>query len=780
METGDSLLFLAIVTNVIILAGLLLKELKNDETFMPWMTWLLRGATALLTIDLLLLTSYFVNSNFRYIYVWQYSSLDLSLFYKISAVLAGQSGTLLFWVWVIVVSAFWLSEKHGWNTPLIRRTQLVTLLVGLYLMIMTFKISPFETIFVSNPSLPPNFMPDDGSGLNTLLITPWMAIHPPTLFIGYGLMTIPFAAAMVYLFTGEKGWEPIARQWGRLTWLFLTWGIALGGLWAYLILGWGGFWAWDPVETSSFIPWLVLTGFLHAISQHRKNEKNFQLAAPLFAAFSFATIIYAALVTRSGLFNSVHAFGESDTGTYLLVLTLISVVVPTVAVVLKYLKTDQQEPQGPDMSFKEIVLDVFEKQNLFLITLILFGLLTLVSVWGITFPVIQQLLADEKVAMAPQAVDFFNVNSYPVVIVMLLVAGYCLQYTKGKKTESLKTLGVVVVLTVLVSFYKMKNFHVLDHTTPFYLSQPPLYRFLGEISVLSIIPPLGYLLYAILQTFSDDVKKYHGKRKMLISRSGMLLIHLGVVFILFGTPISVSFGSTASPTLSQNQLGSQVDVGNGYSLMLNDVKTAAPVGSYPGTPIRSILANPQSYSGTTVEVSGKVVEKYDSGRYSYLTIDDGTGQMQIATDPVEINNGEEITATGLMMVDFVSQSTGEVYPAILFSNDARYLTVSGGLNTQQVYLTVFKNGREVGDGYAEYVTGPKGSATHPMVVRKLTKDIYILFQGKSESGSIPLTFKLIPMVNEVWLGIVFFSVGISMIMVYNPNPGTRKKRHKKV
>ena len=780
METGDFLLFLAIVTNVIILAGLLLKELRNNETFIPWMTWLVRGATALLTIDLLLLTSYFMNSNFKYIYVWQYSSLDLSMFYKISAVLAGQSGTLLFWVWVIFISAFWLSEKNGWETPLLRRTQFVTMLVGLYMLVMTINISPFETIFVSNPGLPPGFMPADGSGLNTLLITPWMAIHPPTLFIGYGLMTIPFAAAMVYLVTGEKGWEPIARQWGRLTWLFLTWGIALGGIWAYLILGWGGFWAWDPVETSSFIPWLVLTGFLHAISQHRKNEKNFPLAAPLFAAFSFATIIYAALVTRSGLFNSVHAFGESDTGIYLLVLTLITVVVPTVIVVWKYIKAEKHEVKGPDMSFKEIVLDVFEKQNLFLITLILFGLLTLISVWGITFPVIQQLLADEKVAMAPQAVDFYNVNSYPVVIVMLLVAGYCLQYTKGKKIESLKALGVVVVLTVLLSFYKMKNFHVLDHTTSFYLSQPPLYKFLGEISVLSIIPPLGYMLYAILQTFYDDVKKYREKRRILIRRSGMLLIHLGVVFILFGTPISVSFGSTTGVTLGPNQLGSQVDVGNGYSLMLTDVKTTAPSGSYPGTPISSILANPQSYSGSNIEVSGKVVEKHDSGRYSYITIDDGTGQMQVATDRVEINSGEKITAIGLVMVDFVSQSSGQVYPVILFSNDVRYLTVSGGLNTQQVYLTVFKDGREVGDGYAEYVSGPKGSATHPMVVRKLTKDIYILFQGKGESGSIPLTFKLIPMVNEVWLGIVFFSVGISLIMVYNPRSRSGKKVQKKV
>lgn len=765
METGDLILIATIVVNIIMLAGLLLKELARNETYIPWMKWLSRAATALLTVDILLLTSYFVNSNFRYLYVWQYSSLDLSMFYKVSAVLAGQSGTLLFWVWVIFVSLWWMSEKQGWDTALLRRTQLISLVVGLYLLLITFKISPFETIYVSNPDLPRYFIPEDGSGLNALLITPWMAVHPPTLFIGYGLMTIPFAAAMVYLLTGEKGWEPIARQWGRLTWLFLTWGIALGGLWAYLVLGWGGFWSWDPVETSSFIPWLVLTGFLHSAAQHRKNEKHFQLAAPLFAAYSFSMIVYAALVTRSGLFNSVHAFGESDTGTYLLILTAILAIVPTAIVIWKYQKNEKNENDRAEMSMKEIFFDVFEKNNLFYVTLIVFGLLAMISFWGITFPVIQQLLAGEKITMAPQTADFFNANSYPLVILLLLAAGFCLQYRKDNKLESIKTLGAVVIATVLLSFYKMTNFHVLDHTSPFFVSQPPLYRFLGEISVISLFPPMGYLMYAVLQTFYDDFNKYREKKRMLVKRSGMLLIHLGVVFIMLGAPISVSFGATSSLTLSPSLSGRQVDAGNGYSVMLSDIQTSASSGSFPGTPIKNILSNPLSYSGTNVEVSGKVVEKYDTDRYSFITIDDGTGQLEIASGPVDLNKDEKIITSGMLMTDFVGQS--RVYPVILFSSDIRYLTESGGSDTQRVFLTVFKDGKKIGEGYSEYVTGKGGSATHPLVIRKLTGDIYILFQGMDGAGTIPITFKIIPLVNEVWLGIVFFSVGVAMIMLTN-------------
>ncbi|MBE0523169.1 MAG: cytochrome c biogenesis protein CcsA [Methanosarcinales archaeon] len=777
MEPGDSILLVTIVINVAMLAGLLLKEFGKNDIIIPWLKWLSRSVIALLTIDLLLLTSYFVNSNFRYIYVWQYSDLALPLLYKISAVLAGQSGTLLFWVWVIFISSWWMSEKQGWNSALLRRTQMVTILVGLYLLLVTTIISPFETIYISNPELPISFVPDDGSGLNTLLITPWMAIHPPTLFLGYGLITIPFAAAMVFLFTGEKGWEPIARQWGRLTWLFLTWGIALGGIWAYLILGWGGFWAWDPVETASFIPWLALTGFLHALSQYRKNNKNFQLAAPLFGAFSFALVIYAALVVRSGLFNSVHAFGESDTGTYLLILTVISIVIPTAIVVKKYLNSSKPEDEKSDMSFKEMVFDAFEKQNLFYITLIIFALLALVSIWGITFPVIQQLMAGEKVTMAPQTVDFFNANSYPLVIILLLVAGFCMQYKKSTKVESMKILGIVAILTILMAFYKLKNFHLLDQTSPFFASQPPFYRLMGEISVMSIFPPLGYLLYAVVQTFYDDLKKYRDKRKVLINRSGVLLIHLGIVFILFGTPISVSFGSTSSATLTPGQ---QVSVGGGYSLMLTDTQNSAASDSYIGTSLGTIIANPESYSDANIEVSGKVIEKYDSDRYSFLTIDDGTGQMQIATGLLDVEKNAKVTATGLLMTDFESPSSGNVYPIILFAPDVQYLTASGGLNTESVYITVFKDGKEIGDGKAKYVTGKSGSATHPMVLRKLTRDIYILFQGR-DGGGVPVTFKIIPMINEVWAGIGFFSVGIVMIMATNSvRSKVRRKRVNKV
>src|SRR3990170_3697832 len=315
---GDGLLYASAVAGVIALAGLLLKELKNSDVLKDLISPMILACTWLLTFAYLLLTYYFVVGDFTLEYVWQYSSRDLPLIYKISGAWAGQPGTYLLWVWVIFLSAAWLALTTKHATPLSRRTQIITLIIGIYFILITRVLTPFKTIYEGRPDLI-GYIPPDGSGLNALLVNFWMIIHPPLMFIGYAAITIPFAAAIVYLLTKDDGWEELSRQWSRFTWLFLGMGIAVGGVWAYLVLGWGGFWAWDPVETASFIPWLTLTAYLHAAALHRKNRSTFSIAAPILAAVSFILVLYAAIVVRSGLFNSVHAFGETSTGTLLIV-----------------------------------------------------------------------------------------------------------------------------------------------------------------------------------------------------------------------------------------------------------------------------------------------------------------------------------------------------------------------------------------------------------------------------------------------------------------------------
>ncbi|MFQ6061999.1 MAG: hypothetical protein ACE5J9_02335, partial [Methanosarcinales archaeon] len=173
---GNIILYSSLIIGIVTVIGIILKEFKDNNLFSKSIPWLLRILSSLMVFDMVLLGYYFLKSDFRYIYVWQFSSLDLPTGYKISAVLAGQPGTYLFWALVIFISALWISEKKKWNVPIIRKSQIITLLIGLYFIILTLLDSPFKSIYEEEPTLPLGFVPPDGNGLNPLLIDPWMAV----------------------------------------------------------------------------------------------------------------------------------------------------------------------------------------------------------------------------------------------------------------------------------------------------------------------------------------------------------------------------------------------------------------------------------------------------------------------------------------------------------------------------------------------------------------------------------------------------------------------------
>ncbi|MBU4075518.1 MAG: cytochrome c biogenesis protein CcsA, partial [Euryarchaeota archaeon] len=495
---GNAILYITILVSAIALLGLLLKEFKRGEVFAKFVTPAILLSAGILTFAYLLLTYYFAVSDFSFEYVWQYSSIDLPMVYKITGTWAGQPGTYLLWVWVIFLSAAWFAVTTKHSTPLARRIQIITLVVGIYFIALTLIQTPFRSIYeldnvaamIARGDLPVNFVPLDGNGLNALLVNFWMIVHPPLMFIGYATMTIPFAAAIVYLLTKEDGWEELTRQWARFTWLFLGMGIAVGGVWAYLVLGWGGFWAWDPVETASFIPWLTLTGFLHAAALHRKNKNTFAIAAPMLAAVSFILVIYAAIVVRSGVFNSVHAFGEASTGTLLLLFISVITLVSLGLGIKRYF--EETETTEEDRGF-------WNKTNIFYITLLIFVVLAFVSFWGITFPVFIQLTQNVKVNVASDTKNFFNVWSYPFTLVLLLALGFCLNYKEALKEKQKKILFIVMGLTLLTMLPRTDSFYVLDHNSPFWTREPGIYKLIGSISLLSIFPPLIYAAASVIE-----------------------------------------------------------------------------------------------------------------------------------------------------------------------------------------------------------------------------------------------------------------------------------------
>jgi cytochrome c-type biogenesis protein CcmF len=780
---GDILLYASMAVSVIALVGLLVREFKDIELLNKLITPAIMLGAGFLTLSYLILTYYFVYSNFAYDYVWQYSSADLPLVYKISGTWAGQPGTYLLWVWVIYLSAAWLAWTTRHLTALARRTQIITLITGIYLIILTLVQTPFKLIIerpevvklIADGTLPLDFVPAEGNGLNALLVNFWMIVHPPLMFIGYATMTIPFAAAIVYLLTKEDGWEELGRQWARFTWLFLGMGIAVGGVWAYLVLGWGGFWAWDPVETASFIPWLTLTGFLHAASLHRKNKTTFAIAAPILAAVSFILVLYAAIVVRSGLFNSVHAFGDTSTGTLLLVLIGITTLASIALGLRRYFEeTDIVEE---DRGF-------WNKTNVFYVTLLLFVILAFISLWGISFPAFIQLTQGLKVGVASDTKNFFNIWSYPFTIILLLALGFCLNYNEKKKEEQKKTLFIVIGLSIITMFLRTGNFYVLDHSSPFWVREPTLYKMIGNISVISIFPSMIYAAWSTIQRLTDYLRIKSIRPK--IKGIGIAIVHFGVVFILLGAIISSNFTQSMEtvniPLASKGEL---VGIGNGYGIKLIDFSTRSlsETANIPEgvVSISEIFNNPNNYFSTGVKIGGKVtnvsIVQSASGTYTtYLQMDDGTERLWAAAqanEPLNYQEGTELTIDGILMTNFKSNSTGTTYPLILFSTPEQIsqgASPAGKYQVQSVRLEVYQNNNKIGSGVAEYLNSQSGSGTFPLVDSSITgTDVYVIFQGIG-GGTVPLSLKIIPAVNFAWVGIVLFAIGIILIMAVRSRP----------
>ncbi len=755
---GNVILYASLVVSALPLAALLMKELKNSELLTKLTTPAILLTAGLLSFAYMLITYYFVTSDFTYEYVWQYSSRDLPLVYKISGTWAGQPGTYLLWVWVIFLSAAWLAITTKHSTKLAIRTQIITLIIGIYFIVLTLIQTPFKSIY-EIPDVPLGFVPADGSGLNALLVNFWMIVHPPLMFIGYAAMTIPFASAAVYLVTKEDGWEELSRQWARFTWLFLGMGIAVGGVWAYVVLGWGGFWAWDPVETASFIPWLTLTGYLHAAALHRKNKTTFTIAAPILAAISFILVLYAAIVVRSGLFNSVHQFSDTSTGSLLLMATLLVTVVSIILAMRRYL--GEPEKVEEDKGF-------WSKTNIFYATLLLFVILAFISFWGITFPVFIQLTQGLKVGVASDTKNFFNVWSYPFTIILLLALGFCLNYREAEKEKQKKILFFVIALTILAMFPRTENFYVLDHKSPFWVREPSIYKLLGNISVLSIFPSLVYAAYAIYGHFRGYLST--ASQRVKIKGTGLAMVHVAVILVLFGAVASSNFTHTIDRlNIPLEAKGIKLNVGGDYAVKIVDYSTRSLTEtSYPGTPISEVLANPPS---GTVKISGRVTNVNSLESHGTLVeLTDSTGSMWIVFSgnlsiPLDIG----LTATGRIIQGFEQP--------VLSVEDVDEFELGGKYRVQSVKLEVYNGDRKIGSGVAEYLEGKGGSGTFPMVDSSITgTDVYVIFQGlggtivsqgvisKTNDAYVPITLKIIPGINFAWIGIVLFAVGIILIM----------------
>ncbi len=273
-----------------------------------------------LVTALLYLTYQFVTTDYLNGYVWSNTADYLPILYRVTGVYAANGGSVLLWAAIAGGVALWAASTRGFEE---RSTKLVQgLVVGFvtYLTGMLVIESPFAAVWTATDRVPPGVVPEAGRGLNPLLVDSFMTIHPPVMFASYALITMPFAIGVAHFVSAMRGdgghfeaWYSSVTRWLRVSWIFFTAAVALGAFWSYTVLGWGGIWAWDPVETAILVPWLFVTGTLHAVMDYRPGRR-YTVLAPAMTAVSLALAVYSTSVVRSDVFRSVHSFATGGIG----------------------------------------------------------------------------------------------------------------------------------------------------------------------------------------------------------------------------------------------------------------------------------------------------------------------------------------------------------------------------------------------------------------------------------------------------------------------------------
>ena len=343
-------------------------------------------------------------NDFSITYILEHSNRALPGAYKFSALWSGQEGSLLLWAWLLGMYGFVLRLTHKHDVKLYAYAG--TILAGIqvfFLTVVNFAAPPFALL--------KGAIPDDGNGLNPLLQYPEMVIHPPMLYLGYVGFSVPFAfalGALMMRYPGEK-WIKITRGWTMVTWLFLTCGIFLGMHWAYAVLGWGGYWGWDPVENASFMPWLTGTAFLHSVMMQEK--KGMMKSWNVWLIFStFLLTLLGTLLTRAGLVSSVHAFAESSIGTWFSVFMGIVLAVCIFTYIL----------QRNHLKGEHHIESLVSRESSFLFNNLVLLAACFVILWGTLFPIISEYVQGTKVTVGP---PFYNRVAIPIGIFLLFLTG---------------------------------------------------------------------------------------------------------------------------------------------------------------------------------------------------------------------------------------------------------------------------------------------------------------------------------------------------------------------
>ena len=545
LNTGNALLILAFILSlVMVYASVLsrkdmpadLQDISQHDVRMYYMQKymhpLLYIIIGLLTAALLLLLYFFTTNDLSYYYIAVHSNADLPLFYKIAGVWAGQEGTFLLWTWIVYISLSIVQGKSSGNA------RLACHLLGLFFIFITIVNSPFKLFaeygFAAQA-------PSSGSSLDPILLNFWMAIHPPLTFAAYGLTTVPAAFALGHLFKPDRKWNNISLPFTRLSWIFFTIGIGfVGGLWNYEA-GWG-LWVWDPVQTASLIPWLLLTASLHA-----RSIKSFENATPLLTIFTFASVLFATFVTRSGIWGSVHEFTSTSTE----ILFAGAMVIITILALIGFGRNRTMDKNNEAITPREDTPSTipinswkFTISNLKKVAVLLLLVMTAVSFVGLLIPLFTSMTTGSKISVDS---TFFNLASLLITICLALALGGYSLISRYEQHSVKRMVAGVLLLTLL--FAIVPAYPLSDHG----IDVP--------VSTLLILPSYLFALAGIFLALYASVRD---------GNPAMHLIHLGLILVLLSASMSAILTTTTSFEYGITEIGStkSVDSDSPYEFRL--------------------------------------------------------------------------------------------------------------------------------------------------------------------------------------------------------------------
>ena len=497
---------------------------------------------AFVSIAMIALFYAFATFDFQLFYVASHSARSMDLQYRLAALWGGQAGSLLLWLWMLLAysaASVWFNRTK--NRTLMPWVVAVLLANAIFFLVLVcFVTEPFER-------MQPGDTLSDGNGLNPLLQHPVMMIHPLMLYTGLVGFVVPFAFAFAALVTGELGtnWFRTTRRWTLFPWLFLSIGIMLGGRWAYEVLGWGGYWAWDPVENASFMPWLPATAFLHSvmIQEKRNMLKTWNL---LLIGLTYTLCLFGTFLTRSGIVQSVHAFAQSPIFTSIFLgYTLFSAAVFFGAVAIR-----RKEIRSPNR-----IESVISREAGFLLNNWVFISLLVWIFTGTLFPVAAEIFQGESISVGP---GFFPIMAGPLALFLLFLTGVgpmvaWRRASLASVAKQFRKPASVGLITSLAAWYG------LGDKAAYY---PIVCWGLGGFVIGTIVQEYALAIRArvrkgeenVLQAFSALLRKNQ-------QRYGGYIVHFGAVLIIVGMAGSVF----DEERLENIRAGDEIEIG-GYRL----------------------------------------------------------------------------------------------------------------------------------------------------------------------------------------------------------------------